>query len=43
MTRYMLVLGFVGNVRLVIDQERAAQFGETPERPHISIKQLYGK
>jgi len=41
MMRYMLVLEFVGDKRLVIDQERAAQFGESPERLHVMINQLY--
>lgn len=43
-TRYVLVLEFVGaDERLIIDQARAAQFGESPERLHMVIKQLYGK
>jgi Leucine-rich repeat (LRR) protein len=41
-TRHMLVLEFVDAERLVIDQERAAQFGESPERLHMMFKQLYG-
>ena len=40
-TRYMLVLEFTGGNRLVIDQERAAQFGETPERLYVMMKELY--
>lgn len=43
MTRYMLVLEFTGAARLVIDQERAAQFGETPERLRALCEELYQK
>jgi hypothetical protein len=43
MTRYMLFLEFADDVRLVIDQERAVQFGQTPERLYAMLTQLYGK
>ncbi|MGC9393441.1 MAG: leucine-rich repeat domain-containing protein [Anaerolineae bacterium] len=47
-TLYMLVLEFAddtqGNPKiLVIDQERTVQFGQTPERLHVMLTQLYGK
>jgi len=42
-TLYMLVLEFNDGAQLVIDQERAVQFGQTPERLHAILAQLYGK
>jgi hypothetical protein len=39
--RYMLVLEFADGARLAIDQERAAQFGESLERLHATIGELY--
>jgi len=41
-TLYMLVLEFANAGALVIDQERAVQFGQTPERLHALLTQLYG-
>ncbi|MEJ5308421.1 MAG: leucine-rich repeat domain-containing protein [Anaerolineae bacterium] len=40
-TLYMLVLEFADATLLVIDQERAVQFGQTPERLHALIGELY--
>ncbi|HOT93329.1 MAG TPA: leucine-rich repeat domain-containing protein [Anaerolineae bacterium] len=40
-TLYMLVIEFNDGVRLVIDQERASQFGQTPERLYTLIRGLY--
>jgi len=42
-TRYMLVLEFSGGDRLVIEQERAAQFGKTPEQLRAVFKKVYRK
>jgi hypothetical protein len=47
-TLYMLVLKFAvdtqdGPRTLVIDHERAVQFGQTPERLHAMLTALYGK
>lgn len=42
-TLHMLVLEFAEADPLVIDQERAVQFGQTPERLHALLTQLYGK
>jgi len=41
-TLYMLVLEFANADPLVIDQERAVQFGQTPEQLHALLTQLYG-
>lgn len=41
-TLYMLILEFADADPLVIDQERAVQFGQTPERLHMLIGDLYG-
>ncbi len=43
MVRYGLVLTFADDTRLVIGQERAAQFGETRERLQAIIRDLYGQ
>ncbi len=42
-TLYMLVLEFADAIPLVIDHERAVQFGQTPERLHALLTQLYRK
>ncbi len=42
-TLYMLVLEFTSANPLVIDQERAVQFGQTPEQLHAMIGELYGE
>jgi hypothetical protein len=42
-TLYMLILEFADGRRLVIGHERAVQFGQTPERLHAMLAQLYGK
>ena len=41
--RYIVVLEFTGDTRLVIGQERAAQFGESLERLRATIRKLYGR
>jgi hypothetical protein len=41
--RYALVLEFAGDKRLIIGQERAAQFGESPEQMRLIIERLYRK
>ena len=41
--RYIVVLEFTGDTRLVIGQERAAQFGESLERLRATIRELYGR
>ncbi len=43
MTSYALVLEFAGGEQLVVEQERAVQFGESVERLHAIIQDLYGK
>jgi hypothetical protein len=43
MVRYLLLLTFDDDTRLALDQERAAQWGETTEELYALIKRLYGK
>lgn len=40
-TVYLLLLEFAGGRQLCVDQERAYQFGETPERLHAILQHLY--
>jgi hypothetical protein len=40
-TRYVLRLTFEDGAQLIVDQERAAQWGQTPEHLHAIIEQLY--
>lgn len=40
---YRIVLVFVDGEQLTIDQERAVQFGESPERLYQLLKRLYNK
>ncbi len=40
-TLYMLILEFNDGAQLVIDQERATQFGQTPERLWAMLMELY--
>jgi len=42
-TLYTLILEFSSADPLVIDQERAVQFRQTPERLHQMLAQLYGR
>lgn len=40
-THHVLLLEFTGGKRLCVGQERAFQFGESPERLHEIVKRLY--
>jgi hypothetical protein len=41
-TRYVLFFTFEDGMRLVVDPERAAQWGQTPENLHAIFAELYG-
>ncbi len=42
-TLYFLTLAFDDGEQLIIGQERATQFGVSPEQLHVILKQLYGR